>query len=1014
MSVSFEHPWALLILLLALPFAWMAYRSAAVLGPGKAWGGLALRVIVLLLLTFALAQPSWVRESDAMSVVVVADTSDSVPLDLRKKFDTALGEAAKRKDKPDDRLGVVTVARAAVISSLPNSTGEASTLGHAGDLQATDLAAGVRIALATRPSDTTARLLLASDGNETAGNLMDAADQAKATGTPIDVVALEYEHPNEIVVENVQAPPRAREGQSVDLRVGIRSQKPTTGLLLVWQNDEPVDLDEDEAVLGLRVSLDAGPNVKVIPVVADGTGPQRFRVAFQPDDPTMDAVTQNNLGAAVVYVGGTGQVMIIEPTGGQETVALERALTEGKIKVVRTDPEAASTKGLSELAGYDALILANVPRWAFDNEFDKSMHAYVHDLGGGLVMLGGPESFGAGGWLGSEAAKALPVRLDPPQTRQIARGALAILSHACEMPEGNYWGKIVAESAIKALSSEDFLGLISFTGGWGQGGSSGYTWSYPIQKVGDKSKALDVAKTMVVGDMPSFGEPMEMILDSMGKIRAGQKHTIIISDGDPSAPAVELLNDFKAAKITVTTVLITGNLGHGGPEDNRKMQAIAEKTGGRFWKVDKPSKLPQIFIQEATLVSRSLLVEGDFTPAVSPQSSGPIRGFTALPMVRGYVLTIPREGLAQTPVTVRNEKGNDPLYAFWNYGLGRSVAFTSDVTGRWGAAWQGWGEFQSFWEQSIRWVMRPAMPQDVSVSTRIDGDMAYLDVETRQSEQQGFALPTQASANLVAPDGTSSELALRQTGPGRFSASFPAKQSGAYLANVAFVHASDDGNARSGSVQAAISVPYPAEYRATRDNAALLRAVAERTGGRVLRLQDAATWDLYDRTGLGKAMSAKDLWGWAAVLAAILLLLDVAWRRIAFDSRDARELAQRMTGGAVAVGTGGVDALRRARSGAGVTGPGGGGVNVGAPQGSAADARGGTGATAARKFEASQGGKVDAVRDLGVHGEAGTSGEPEKSADAAAPPEDALARLRAARKRAQDQTGSGSDEEGKA
>ncbi len=984
MSVAFEHPWALLILLLTVPFALMAWRSSAVLGPVKAWGGLTLRVLVLLLLTFALAQPSLVRQSDAMSVLVVADSSDSVPLALRKQFDTAVAQAAKRKDNPEDRVGVVTVARTAVIGALPNNIGEVSTLSHAGDLQASDPAAGVRIAIATRPADTVARLLLASDGNETAGSLLDAADQAKASGIPIDVVPLEYTHENEVVVEGVHAPTRAREGQSLDLRIGIRTQKPLSGTVLVWQNDEPVDLDPEETIQGLHVDLESGPNVVTIPVVADGTGPQRFRVTFQPDDPALDAVPQNNVGAAVVYVGGTGQVMIIEPAGGQETVALEAALNDGKIKVVRTDPETASVKGLSELAGYDALILANVPRWSFDNEFDRAMHAYVHDLGGGLIMLGGPESFGAGGWLGSEAAKTLPVRLDPPQTRQIARGALAILLHACEMPEGNYWGKVVAESSIKALSSEDYLGLISFTGTWGAGGNEGYTWSYPLQKVGDKSKALDVAKTMTVGDMPSFAPPMEMILDSMSKVRAGQKHAIIISDGDPSAPSVELLNDFRQGKVTVTTVLITGNLGHGSAEDNRKMQAIADKTGGRFWKVDKPNKLPQIFIQEATMVSRSLIVEGDFTPSVVPQSSGPIKGYSALPMVRGYVLTIPREGLAQNPVTVHNEKGNDPLYAYWNYGLGRSVAYTSDITGRWGAAWQGWGQFQSFWEQSVRWAMRPATPQDVSVSTRVDGDRAFLDIETRQAQQQGFAAPTQASATLIGPDGASADLALRQTGPGRFTAEFPATQAGAYLANVAFVRATDDGSARAGSVQAAVSVPYPAEYRATRDNAAILRAVAERTGGRVLRLQDADTWQLFDRTGLGFAMSAKELWGWAAVLAAVLMLIDVAWRRIAFDARDARELAARVTGGAASVGTGGVDALRRARSGAGTT-------------------RTTDPAVATRKFEVTSSG-VDAVRDLGVQGSASAESQGSAPTDPTAEQQDGLSRLRAARRRAQERT----------
>lgn len=79
MTVTLEHPVALAILLLAIPFWWMARRSVAVLGAWKAWGGLALRIVVLLLLTFAVARPSVVRETDAMTVLVVADASDSVP-----------------------------------------------------------------------------------------------------------------------------------------------------------------------------------------------------------------------------------------------------------------------------------------------------------------------------------------------------------------------------------------------------------------------------------------------------------------------------------------------------------------------------------------------------------------------------------------------------------------------------------------------------------------------------------------------------------------------------------------------------------------------------------------------------------------------------------------------------------------------------------------------------------------------------------------------------------------------
>ena len=108
MNIAFEHPWANLILLLGLPFWWMARRSVPVLGPWKSWGGLALRLLVLLLLTFAVARPSIVRETDAMTVLVVADASDSVPLRLRTQAEQAVREAVKRKERTEDRWGAVT------------------------------------------------------------------------------------------------------------------------------------------------------------------------------------------------------------------------------------------------------------------------------------------------------------------------------------------------------------------------------------------------------------------------------------------------------------------------------------------------------------------------------------------------------------------------------------------------------------------------------------------------------------------------------------------------------------------------------------------------------------------------------------------------------------------------------------------------------------------------------------------------------------------------------------------
>ena len=52
---------------------------------------------------------------------------------------------------------------------------------------------------------------------------------------------------------------------------------------------------------------------------------------------------------------------------------------------------------------------------------------YVHDTGGGLVMIGGPQTFGAGGWEGSRLEKELPVTMEVPAQRQIPKGALVLM-----------------------------------------------------------------------------------------------------------------------------------------------------------------------------------------------------------------------------------------------------------------------------------------------------------------------------------------------------------------------------------------------------------------------------------------------------------------------------------------------------------------------------------------------------------------------------------------------------------
>jgi len=870
--MHFERPLFLLLLLLLVPVFALALRSRRSEEPWKWWSSLALRTLVVLALVGAVAQPALLLRSEALTTAFVLDRSRSIPAPLLKQSREFAQALVKGKREPEDRVAAVTIGRDAEILAQPDKRSIIADEEHAGDRDASNIAAGIRQALSILPPDSAKRIVLISDGNENIGNALAEAEVAKANGIPIDVVPIEYESPNEVVFESLKAPPRARPGQTADLRLLLRSQRAARGTVFLKEGGQTVDLDPDAPGDGLLVEFEAGPRTITVPFPLEGAGTRRFEAVFEPADQAQDAILENNRATAVTFVDGSGQVLVVDPTSGIDTAALVDALKQTSIEAVVVDPSALSQGG-DFLSGFDAVVLANVPRWLIDGETDRLLRAYVHDLGGGLLMLGGDQSFGAGGWIDQETATVLPIKLDPPATRQMVRGGLVLIVHSCEMPQGNYWAQQVSIAAIEALTRLDLIGIITLV--------NGPTWSLALQEAGDKSRAVAAARSMVVGDMFDFESSVTMATTALEASKAGQRHIIIISDGDPAPPTQATLQRAVASKITITTVMVSG---HSTAQDYTNMKFTAEFTGGRFYEVTNPKLLPKIFTKEASVVSRSLIVEGDFRPKIASSTSGPLRGFTSVPAVSGYILTVPREGLAQVQIANSTEEGVDPIYAWWNHGLGRSIAFTSDAGARWTTAWTSWGEYRAFWEQSLRWLLRPAVPTNASIRTRVDGETAIVELEATDGSG-GFATNLNPEGITIGPGGEVAQLNVVQTGPGRWRTEFPVSEAGAYLVNFSLGTGADG---RRSTVQASVSVPYPKEFRTVRDNRALLEQIADKTGGRVLRMGIADGINAFERAGLPVPESQRRMWDLLAIIAAVLFLLDVAVRRIAIDWQGAR------------------------------------------------------------------------------------------------------------------------------
>jgi hypothetical protein len=195
------------------------------------------------------------------------------------------------------------------------------------------------------------------------------------------------------------------------------------------------------------------------------------------------------------------------------------------------------------------------------------------------------------------------------------------------------------------------------------------------------------------------------------------------------------------------------------------------------------------------------------------------------------------------------------------------------------------------------------------VTTVLDGDVATVIVEALDSDASYIDFLSMAAV-VLHPDSESEPLILQQTGPGRYRGSFRATKEGAYLTNINFVGGSAENPIR-GNVQAAVSIPYPREFRAVKHNAALLEQLRQRTGGRLLSGTDPTLLNLFDRGDLEVPKSPRAIWDLLAIIAAALFVLDVAVRRIAVDRKALAELAARSVGRRQEVGTETVAAWKR-------------------------------------------------------------------------------------------------------
>jgi uncharacterized membrane protein len=511
------------------------------------------------------------------------------------------------------------------------------------------------------------------------------------------------------------------------------------------------------------------------------------------------------------------------------------------------------------LLPYDCVIYVNVAADSFDAVQLQALRDAVYNQGVGFLMVGGKNSYGPGGYHRTPIEEALPVTMDITQKKVLPKGALAIVLHTCEFAEGNVWAKRIAKEAIRVLGAKDEVGLLIYGGGGDQ-------WVFPLTPAGEYEKLVALINKCEPSDMPSFASIMQMGLTGLVGSDAAMKHMIIISDGDPSPPPPELIQKFRDAKVSVSSVIINP---HGG-QDISIMQALAGATGGRYYRVDDPQQLPSIFIKEAKTLKRSMIQNETFTPIVDFPS--PIlKGIDSLPPLHGYVLSTPKERSSTILKSPETEEVN-PVLTTWRFGLGKTAAFTSDLSPNWASDWVEWQHYQSFVKQLMIDISRVDHPSDLHMQTYAAGEEGVILVEDYHPQESLLEI----EAQVAGPRQRTATLTLRQTGPRRYEVRFPLWGTGRYQIAIAGV-----GGGRTEQVSGGFVVAYSPEYLRFRSDPNTMRMIADRTGGRVLTGRETGK-ELYELARTPKE-SSRSVVDWLLVVLVCLIPLDVGVRRVQLD-----------------------------------------------------------------------------------------------------------------------------------
>ena len=807
-----------------------------------------LRSLVIVAVALTLSRPARTTTDDKVANVVLVDVSESVSDRQLDAARTYIASLAKAKAE-DDKLYVITFAER---PRLVRGNDPLAVARHPGAGAGTNIQAAVQLAYGLFPNGYLPRMLVISDGNQTGGDVFVESYRAEEFGVRLSWQSFPENKVEEIRVVALHIPDEIKVGAPFNVVGEIWSTHEEQVTLALYQDEFPNGLDPRQTV-----KLHEGVNRVTFKSQAKRAGFTSYRLKLV--GKTRDTEKANNETVMTAPVKGRPRVLYVE--GGMMREAgsaryLKTALAHENIDVEVRGPRGlpSSAKALQK---YDLVLVSDVPAHFVGMSQMVALEAYVRDFGGGLIMAGGEDSFGSGGYQGTRMEKIMPVRFDSEKQREQPNIAIVLVVDRSGSMSGPKIeaAKESARVTAEVLSASDLISVIAF--------DSQPTTIVRLQKASNRMRiSTDISRLQAGGGTniyPALRESYEILQGANAKV----KHVIVLSDGQaPYDGIADLCQEMRASRITVSAVGI-------GDADRNLLNMIADNGEGRLYMTDDLAALPRIFLKETTEAQKSALVE-DLVKAHVVKRVEMIEGTGVenAPLLHGYVSTKPKPS---SEVILISDLG-EPLLARWRVGIGTSVAWTSDVKNRWSVEWIKWGGYPKFWAQLVRTSMRRKVHESYDLYAKVVDGRAQVVVDAVDVHDR-FVNELDTTLEIIDPRDSKTKrvVPMEQNAAGRYESDFAVDRYGSYILKA--VHR------RNGRVVAesmgAVALPYPAEYLRTSPNLAPLEHAALVTGG-VDKISPERAFN-----AMGESIKyTEDLWPWLLLFVAMLLILDIYFKRV--------------------------------------------------------------------------------------------------------------------------------------